>query len=559
MRLYRALATTALVTAGLLSSAASANAATRYAVPGSSVTTGVCDNPVPGCRLDHAINSAAAIDTVIVKTGQYDVTWPISPNNAVTIEGEAGQPRPRLLGDAGLAGPTIDLSRGGSVKHVYVESKSTSPALNTKEVAVSDVIAYATSGDAGFVKAGSGSVIRDSVFHTTAGAPYAALRLSDDQVTGPLDVVNVTAYGATAGSTGIENGAGGPVTIVNTIARGGTSDITRVSAVAFANVSYTNFRIGSSNGVTAGSGNSSGAPIFVNAAAGDFRPVLGSPTIDTGTSAVALQADPDGVIRGITPDVGAFEYVAPGGGGGGGGETGGGTGGTTTSGETTGTTSGGSTTTTTTDPGAKTGDSGTGTGTEGSGEQTTLPPEAPPVLGESVGLGPVKGSVTVTLPGSASPIALEQGASVPVGSVIDATEGTVALTSVRDKNGKTQTGQFWGGVFRVGQDRRDAYTELKLAGKLPSCTTRNRVTAAGRRKSRRLWGRDRGGRFRTRGRNGTATVRGTEWLTEDRCDGTFFRVTNGKILVRDTVHRKNVKLGRGDSYLAGARAAKRRR
>ena len=44
---------------------------------------------------------------------------------------------------------------------------------------------------------------------------------------------------------------------------------------------------------------------------------------------------------------------------------------------------------------------------------------------------------------------------------------------------------------------------------------------------RRLWGRDRGGRYRTYGRHSHATVRGTRWLTEDRCLGTYTRVTEG--------------------------------
>ena len=35
-----------------------------------------------------------------------------------------------------------------------------------------------------------------------------------------------------------------------------------------------------------------------------------------------------------------------------------------------------------------------------------------------------------------------------------------------------------------------------------------------------LWGRDRHGRFRTRGRNAVATVRGTVWKTADSCAGT---------------------------------------
>ena len=55
------------------------------------------------------------------------------------------------------------------------------------------------------------------------------------------------------------------------------------------------------------------------------------------------------------------------------------------------------------------------------------------------------------------------------------------------------------------------------------------------RRVRRLWG-DGRGRFRTRGRYGAATVRGTKWLTLDRCDGTKVRVVRGKVAVRDLGH-----------------------
>jgi hypothetical protein len=60
------------------------------------------------------------------------------------------------------------------------------------------------------------------------------------------------------------------------------------------------------------------------------------------------------------------------------------------------------------------------------------------------------------------------------------------------------------------------------------------ASAASRpRPGRRLWGRDHGGRFRTHGHNSHATVRGTRWLVEDRCDGTLTRVTSGTVVVRD--------------------------
>jgi hypothetical protein len=75
---------------------------------------------------------------------------------------------------------------------------------------------------------------------------------------------------------------------------------------------------------------------------------------------------------------------------------------------------------------------------------------------------------------------------------------------------------------------------------------------------RRLWGRDNGGRFRTHGRHSHATVRGTRWVTVDRCDGTLTRVTEGAVSVRDRVRRRTVLVRSGHSYLAKSRRALRR-
>ena len=76
---------------------------------------------------------------------------------------------------------------------------------------------------------------------------------------------------------------------------------------------------------------------------------------------------------------------------------------------------------------------------------------------------------------------------------------------------------------------------------------------------RRLWGRDSGGRFRTHGRHSQATVRGTRWVTVDRCDGTLTRVTEGSVVVRDFVRDRRAIVRAGDSYLAKRRAARRAR
>ena len=75
--------------------------------------------------------------------------------------------------------------------------------------------------------------------------------------------------------------------------------------------------------------------------------------------------------------------------------------------------------------------------------------------------------------------------------------------------------------------------------------------AAAKRK-RRLWG-DGKGRFRTKGEFSSATVRGTRWLVEDRCDGTLTRVTKGKVAVRDFVRKRTVIVRAGKQYLAKRR------
>ena len=58
------------------------------------------------------------------------------------------------------------------------------------------------------------------------------------------------------------------------------------------------------------------------------------------------------------------------------------------------------------------------------------------------------------------------------------------------------------------------------------------------------------GRFRTRGRHSSATVRGTIWTVSDRCDGTLTKVKRGKVAVRDFRRGRTIVLRAGKSYLA---------
>jgi hypothetical protein len=74
---------------------------------------------------------------------------------------------------------------------------------------------------------------------------------------------------------------------------------------------------------------------------------------------------------------------------------------------------------------------------------------------------------------------------------------------------------------------------------------------AKRKPVRRLWGKGQG-RFRTRGRYASGTVRGTNWLTQDFCEGTLTRVVEGVVSVHDLVTDKYVLVKAGKSYFTKA-------
>jgi hypothetical protein len=53
-------------------------------------------------------------------------------------------------------------------------------------------------------------------------------------------------------------------------------------------------------------------------------------------------------------------------------------------------------------------------------------------------------------------------------------------------------------------------------------------------------------------RYASATIRGTRWLTDDRCNGTLVRVAQGSVTVRDLPRRKSLVLRAPKSYFAAS-------
>ena len=172
-----------------------------------------------------------------------------------------------------------------------------------------------------------------------------------------------------------------------------------------------------------------------------------------------------------------------------------------------------------------------------------------PVLGRSVNVALVSGTVLVKPKGQRVFHKLLGTESIPTGSTVDTRRGRVRLTSAVDTYGNVRTSEFWAGGFKVRQRRRtNAVTDLILAGKLENC---GRASAAARkRKGRRLWGNGKG-KFRTRGRRSAALVRGTKWLVYDQCDAsTYNAVRTGTVDVRDFRRKRTIRLKAGEKYIA---------
>jgi hypothetical protein len=175
-----------------------------------------------------------------------------------------------------------------------------------------------------------------------------------------------------------------------------------------------------------------------------------------------------------------------------------------------------------------------------------LPGAVPP------GGTPPSGTPTGTVLVNGTPFT---GGPIAFNSKVDVTGGSLLLTT--DTGSVTLSGG--GGVSAIfvllrGTDKGQTVVEMRLTGGDFSVCKR-KLAGLSQVKSptvRQLWGNGTG-RFRTRGRFASATVRGTNWLTADRCDGTLTKVRAGRVEVRDLVKRKTILVPAGKSYLAKKR------
>ena len=551
--------------AGVIATAAvlapGAHAATLYAAPAGS-TTGTC--APAACTVERALQTAVNGDVILLAAGDYAIRGPLSSAAAIEIRPEVASTRPRLVGAVGLAFPTLELTGGGVVKGLQIENQSGKAAVQLAGGSRGTGLVLFAGGTnavaAKLISAPSRTALLNSVARTTSS--YTAVDAVDPLSGSPghVSIVNVTAVATGASSWGVTSDlATQSLILKNSIIRATSKGIHGRSERPPVIVSNSNYNFAQTANITDAGGNQNLGLTFADEAGADYHLGSGSPAIDAGAAdaLVTGTTDPDGRARaqGSAPDIGAYEF---------------GTGETVDP--------------DVTPPPPPPSDVAAGVPADDrtAGEDpvvTTdpeddqpaiglplLPPAAPPVLAERVGVETASGSTLVKLPGSDRWVPLSQAASIPVGSTIDATKGHVELTSVRDAKGTAQTGEFWGGVFVVRQARTATpYTELALTGgSFRACPKRSagrlvaRASGSGKMRGvvRKLWGKDKAGRFRTRGRDAVATVRGTVWLVEDRCDGTLTRVKEGAVEVRDLHTGRKKLVEAGEKHLV--RAPKRR-
>jgi hypothetical protein len=157
------------------------------------------------------------------------------------------------------------------------------------------------------------------------------------------------------------------------------------------------------------------------------------------------------------------------------------------------------------------------------------------------------------------------GGTIPYGSTLDVTSGMLTMNSnvgtvAVYSDGVNPAQAVVTRTSELVKKKKQPLIQLTLTGgDFTTCTTPRRTSArapsSGQTPNpkpiRSLWGKGKG-HFRTKGRYSSATVRGTEWLTTDRCDGTLTSVTQGIVRVTDFTLKKTVTVTAGNNYLAPA-------
>ncbi|MGO9489337.1 MAG: IPT/TIG domain-containing protein [Solirubrobacteraceae bacterium] len=183
----------------------------------------------------------------------------------------------------------------------------------------------------------------------------------------------------------------------------------------------------------------------------------------------------------------------------------------------------------------------------------------PPLLDRTGNLAPVSGRVLVKLPGSSQFVPLNGLTQVPFGTIVNATNGKVVVTTI-GPTGRLQTITFYAGVFELLQQGKGRVLATLMGGNFTVCPTarerahhaRTSTTHATRSHTvRKLWASGHGA-YATKGNYAAGAVQGTTWLTEDECDGTLIYVATDRVAVTNLVNHHHRIVTAHHTYFAAA-------
>jgi hypothetical protein len=300
-----------------------AQAAQRYAAP--SGTGGEpCAQSAP-CSLKDAVTNATAGSEVVVTAGTYPVesiSAPMVPD--VSIHGETGGPMPKIVATT-ITRPIAFSTTGGRLAYLEIENNHEfGEAVYCFAGGAVERVRVKVSGDHSRAVAASGCTVRDSLLQATGTDSIALFEYASSPTSSSL-ARNLTAIATGGESVAVRSSYIDPfeagsftLSLKNSIAIGEGVDLqTAPGSMGSGSIEVSNSSYDSvdakSGPITPGGGNQTAAPLFVDAAKGDYREAAGSPTIDAGVADQLGPLDLAGGARvqGPAPDIGAYETAGP--------------------------------------------------------------------------------------------------------------------------------------------------------------------------------------------------------------------------------------------------------
>jgi hypothetical protein len=292
-----------------------AGAAQRFAAPEGKGAE-PCAQTAP-CSLKDAISNAKAEDEVIVGAGSYSVTAAIfAPVKGLYVHGDFSGPMPRI--NASVPGPPISLLEGTHIAYLEVFNTAGEAAWGffctlgwrIERVRVQVLSANGTIG----INQSESCIVRDSLI-LAQGPKALGLSVNGSTTVGVDRNLTVSATGAGSIGAFVSTSSVGGLDLRNTILAGDEFDLKvgNKSKAFVGSSSLDSSKIEPEGLMIDVGGNQTAAPLFVDAAKGDYREAAGSPTIDAGANDQLGPVDLAGSPRiiGGAVDIGAFEFVPP--------------------------------------------------------------------------------------------------------------------------------------------------------------------------------------------------------------------------------------------------------